>query len=276
MSQALFNLNVTRRIQSANYCYFQEGVLHPDRTMKVHDFIYLMQGAWEIYENNTRYLMTPGSVLMLSSHQHHFGKLPCQKNTRTMYFHIYEEKEDVFLDDRYSHKPTEGLVTIPTFSKVGRNPIIRRLFEEIVHLSWSSKPTNRMLARIKVSELITKLHGYNENGLPSIVDPVNYVIDLIEQNPSNEVAIDKLAEKLNISRRALTLKFKEKTGTSIKQFQIHLRLTLAAELLKNHSLVPIKQIAEQYSFYDEFHFSKLFKKQTGLTPSEYRKKSIKK
>lgn len=82
--------------------------------------------------------------------------------------------------------------------------------------------------------------------------------------------VDELAAKTKVSRRTLTKCFKEKTGLSIKQFQLNLKLQMAASLLANSPHASVKQVAEQFGFYDEFHFSRLFKRKMGQAPSELR------
>ena len=47
------------------------------------------------------------------------------------------------------------------------------------------------------------------------------------------------------------------------------RITIAKQLLADET-IPISVLSEQTGFSDQFHFSKTFKQQTGMSPSQYR------
>ena len=55
-------------------------------------------------------------------------------------------------------------------------------------------------------------------------------------------------------------------------FLRHVRIQRAEELIKR-SNYPVSQIAYAVGFSDPKYFSKCFKKETGMTPSEYREKT---
>ncbi|MNG10816.1 HTH-type transcriptional activator Btr [compost metagenome] len=65
--------------------------------------------------------------------------------------------------------------------------------------------------------------------------------------------------------------FKEGTGVTIKHFLSEYRIDRAKELLANRDL-KLFDIALQVGYGDGEYFSKIFKKVTGLQPSEYRKR----
>ncbi|MBQ4822034.1 helix-turn-helix domain-containing protein [Aquimarina sp. MMG016] len=63
---------------------------------------------------------------------------------------------------------------------------------------------------------------------------------------------------------------KTKTGKSANRW-IQDKILIEAQALLSKSSIPIKQIAYQLGYNEPTHFSKFFKKQTGLTPNQYRK-----
>ena len=86
-----------------------------------------------------------------------------------------------------------------------------------------------------------------------------------------EYSIDDLAREAGCSRRSLELRFAEVTGSGIAQHLWKLRLDRAKQLLRTttHTLADI---AEQSGFASPFHFSEKFKKETGITPGQFRKR----
>ena len=87
-----------------------------------------------------------------------------------------------------------------------------------------------------------------------------------------DYSIDTLARETGCSRRSLELRFAELSGIGIGQHLWKLRLDRAKELLRTttHTLADI---AEQSGFASPFHFSEKFKKETGITPGQFRKRS---
>lgn len=68
----------------------------------------------------------------------------------------------------------------------------------------------------------------------------------------------------------LSRKFKRETGMTITEYQQTLRIDQAKHLLKTETL-PIDEIAWMVGYDDASYFGRVFKKITGLTPSEYRR-----
>ncbi|MFD2114566.1 response regulator [Paenibacillus yanchengensis] len=81
---------------------------------------------------------------------------------------------------------------------------------------------------------------------------------------------DELADKFNISRSYFSQCFKDIVGTTYGNYIKVLQIERAKELLQAGD-EPIYWIAEHCGYKDEKYFSKLFKEETGLSPSTYRK-----
>ena len=56
-----------RRITSANYITSVNGMVHPDRILAEHDFLYMLDGEWEIIEDGHIYEMHRDDLLILSA-----------------------------------------------------------------------------------------------------------------------------------------------------------------------------------------------------------------
>ena len=82
-----------------------------------------------------------------------------------------------------------------------------------------------------------------------------------------------LAAECNISEVYFRKLFTKHFGISPKQFIIEMRIQKAKELLREGALSVIS-ISERCGFSNPYHFSRLFKEHTGITPSEYRKANL--
>ena len=79
---------------------------------------------------------------------------------------------------------------------------------------------------------------------------------------------------MGLTRKALYTIFKQLTGFSTKDYLIYYRMRKATSLLETTTL-PIETVAVSVGYRDQFHFSKEFKKNVGVSPSEYRKNVVK-
>ena len=56
-----------RHITSANYITSVNGMVHPDRVLPEHDFLYMLDGTWEVFEDGKKYEMESDDLLILAS-----------------------------------------------------------------------------------------------------------------------------------------------------------------------------------------------------------------
>jgi AraC-like DNA-binding protein len=96
------------------------------------------------------------------------------------------------------------------------------------------------------------------------------VIELIEKHFEDEkFSIDNLAEKVCMSVSQLNRKLNALIDQPAGQLIRSLRLQRAADLLK-HNAGSIAEISYKLTFTDQAYFSRAFKKQFGVSPSEFR------
>jgi transcriptional regulator GlxA family with amidase domain len=83
-------------------------------------------------------------------------------------------------------------------------------------------------------------------------------------------AIKQLVEQSNLPERTLKRRFKAATGTTLIDYIQNLRIEEAKRLLESGRL-PVDEISVEVSYEDVSFFRRVFKRLTGLTPSQYRK-----
>ena len=101
---------------------------------------------------------------------------------------------------------------------------------------------------------------------------INEAVVYIQQNYNRELTVDEVVNFCKLNRNYFSRKFKKVMGCSPQEFLIHQRLTNAAELMRLTAL-PIKTVAAQCGYHNQFHFSQAFKKYYGLPPQEWRKQN---
>ena len=92
---------------------------------------------------------------------------------------------------------------------------------------------------------------------------------IVEENMSNtEFSVEQLVKEMRVSRSKLYLKLKALTGQSSSEFVRTVRLKRAVQLLEN-SGYSVKEVMFMTGFNTASYFSKCFRQQFGIVPSEY-------
>lgn len=98
---------------------------------------------------------------------------------------------------------------------------------------------------------------------------LNPAFNYIEQHFDARFTLDNMASLCNISPSYFSKLFNRITGDNFANYVNMVRITKACELLI-HSEMPITMIAFELGFEDSSYFNKVFKRLTGITPSQYK------
>ena len=104
----------------------------------------------------------------------------------------------------------------------------------------------------------------------SIADQIKQVVETEYANPN--LCLQFLADKVHLSVSYVSKVFKDCEGVSVSDYCLGIRMGKAAELL-GQSGIPVKDIASAVGFSNENYFYAVFRKQRGLTPTEFRKRA---
>lgn len=94
----------------------------------------------------------------------------------------------------------------------------------------------------------------------------------LRENLSHQWTVEEMAALVGLGNTAFSEKVKNYTGFSPLNYLINIRISEAIKLLKRPN-VHVTDIALDVGFYSSQHFATTFKKLTGYTPSEFRKKN---
>lgn len=119
---------------------------------------------------------------------------------------------------------------------------------------------------IEFTERVERLHlGARPTKLTT--DLANYV----QRHLSEPISAEAIAKELYISRPYLSKKFKEESGQTITDFVLKEKTEEAKRLLR-YSEKSLSAISVYLGFSSQSHFSRVFRRYTGMNPGEYREK----
>ncbi|MDQ8733925.1 AraC family transcriptional regulator [Paenibacillus sp. LHD-38] len=100
---------------------------------------------------------------------------------------------------------------------------------------------------------------------------VQSIISYLENNYTEDIHLEQLQEHLHMSKFYLSKLFKEVTGITIFDFLYRRRINQAKILFLMQKKLTVTEVCFQVGFKHVAHFSRVFKKQTSVTPEQYKK-----
>lgn len=97
---------------------------------------------------------------------------------------------------------------------------------------------------------------------------ISQLLQYINENYDRDIGLTELGELVNMSPTYLSLLFKEEMGKSYVKYMTDLRMTKAKKLLAEGK--KVNEVSTMVGFNNYRYFCDVFKKNTGMTPSEYR------
>jgi two-component system, response regulator YesN len=93
--------------------------------------------------------------------------------------------------------------------------------------------------------------------------------DYIEKNYHKDISLDDVSRKIGISPYYFSKLFKEDMGEGFVEYLTKIRIEKAKELLSTTEY-SMKEICSMVGYADPNYFSRSFKKNVGVTPTEYK------
>ncbi|MEM9516150.1 MAG: AraC family transcriptional regulator [Actinomycetota bacterium] len=185
----------------------------------------------------------------------------------------------------YEHLGESGrrlLDALPPFFVVDRNDVgpgaLDLLASELTHdAPGQTLVLDRLLDLVTVSVLRYWFdrHGEDAPGWwRAATDPVvGPALRLLQHNPGHSWTVAEVASEVGVSRALLARRFNELVGQPPMQFLTEWRLSIAADLLLEPDST-VQAVAAQVGYGSGFALSTAFKREHGLTPTEYRAQTL--
>lgn len=110
-------------------------------------------------------------------------------------------------------------------------------------------------------------------GTDDHISVLKSVREYIEENYSRKISLEDICGHVFLSKSYLSNLFHEKTGSTIHDYILRVRIEKSIELMKNREL-SIKEIMKQCGFESQSYYTKAFRKLIGVNPGQYRNKFL--
>jgi AraC-like DNA-binding protein/mannose-6-phosphate isomerase-like protein (cupin superfamily) len=253
------------------------SVKYPHR----HDFfevLFLMRGTGFHVIDGNKYEIQPPCVFFMSPGQAH--KIDFSSDIEGF---IYIFTSDFYLINQTNRN---RLLEFPFFFTLRRDnpPLILNnpadvrfleiLFQKAIAETGNSDGVSVDLLRSVLDLILTSCSVLYQTDEPMVAGTKGHVVvkkffQLLEENYQNNLTVNEYAGLLAITPNHLTQTLIALTGKTSNQI-IKAKQILEIKRLLVHTNLPISEIAHQLNFADQSYFTKFFKRETGLSPLQYR------
>ncbi|MBS5787685.1 MAG: phosphoenolpyruvate hydrolase family protein [Clostridioides difficile] len=155
----------------------------------------------------------------------------------------------------YDNTDTMGYFGGSTFERIPSEEFITQKTKEF-----------KVTSRFKDDQLLNKmLEGVNKH-----YDYVEFVKEYVSIHYMEDISFTELAKVVHISRTHLSRLFNNEVGCTFSEYLSRYRINKAIDILKKEK-IQLKEVADLVGYKDYAHFSKVFKKQVGISPKKYTK-----
>ncbi|MBN8856371.1 MAG: AraC family transcriptional regulator [Sphingobacteriales bacterium 50-39] len=225
--------------------------------IKENDLMLIGPNVPHLYRNTEEYYQNKGLVAR-SSFIHFtddflgncFFDLPEMKLVRRLLDRSVLGLEILGKANRYVKSKLQEMESVPPANR------LIKLMEILVYLS-TSKELEPTLSRTFIANNT------------SDTDKIDTVFQFILKNFKNEIYIEEIAEKLNMSAASFSRYFKHHTRKTFSNYVTEIRISHACRLLMEGNY-SISEICYKSGFENLSNFYRHFKKHTGLIPKDYK------
>lgn len=125
------------------------------------------------------------------------------------------------------------------------------------------------LIRNSSASAVTPLKATHDTRQLAESSLVNSIIYFMQDNLDKAPSLGLLCSQFSVGRTYLSRIFKEATGSSPVNFWIHAKMKEAKKLIREENL-NVTQISETLGFTSIHHFTRMFKRMTGMSPTAYK------
>ena len=188
----------------------------------------------------------------------------------TYWVHFTGSDVDLLLD--YYGMPKDENVFF-----TGTSPDYQWLFKQMIQELQLCRVNYEDLLHMNLRHIFLMINRFLKEGTELDSDALNEVeraTHYFNENYNQNICIKDYAADRHMSDCWFNRTFKKVTKMTPMQYIIQLRMTNALNLLE-HTNYNITQVANAVGYDDAYYFSRLFKKNVGVAPTEYRKRKDK-
>lgn len=250
-----------------NYHKRHSQLLH--RHEDVLELFYVMKGEGQYIVGGREYIVQPGSLVICNANVLH-GETPFREHTMESYCCVLQNLCLVGLPENTLSRPAWNPVLYFSEDREAVEHILLALF--VLHTHPENRETCSRLANALLALVYSRLRKRQQpNGVTdkNTEEFIQSIMQYLDEHYMEPISLPDLGARFHISHHYLSHIFKDETGLSPMKYVMYRKIGESQNLLMNTDL-PVGAISDRLGFSDNCHFSAMFKKYIGITPSQYR------
>lgn len=241
-----------------------------------YELLGILRGSAEVRVRSESVILKKGDLLLINPNVFHAIKCIGEEENLCMIIqmrpNLFKEEKDSNFDIRFYLNSSSDEMPACGFGHFFRRMAC------VVYETTSQDKHAKFRARAQVCCLIADLFEYvvydvyfREPETSGTQELIIAIIHFLEENIAEEKIADLTCKRFGVSRKTLDRNLKMVVGVTVKEIIENLRVEKARDLLKN-SNKNMNYILDVCGFGSEKTFYRVFKRETGMTPNEFRKK----
>jgi AraC-like DNA-binding protein len=246
---------------------------------------YVMEGKFEWMINDHDHILYPGDLVLIQPGHKFGGQKGILDIGKLCWLYIEVNKfepADRIMFGKWSAIAKNEILAIGKILRLCNTPVLSRVKEagRILQTMQQELFDQQIGSSTRINQLIDELFIFiarkltlQNNTHRDFPQSFMNLEQSLRKNLSHNWTVEEMAAMVGLGTTTFTEKVKSYSGFSPLNYLITIRISEAIKLLKRNDL-SVTDIALDTGFYSSQHFSTTFKKLTGYTPSDFRKKNI--
>ena len=229
--------------------------------------LYVAAGKGHFYFNGKEHIVPAGNMVLYRPREEQRYYYYGADHTEVYWVHFTGNNVTNILR-QYGFKDGEHIVHSGTSLEYSH------IFQQMIRELKECRPhyENACIYRLHLLFILLSRLGEKKvrRKTPHMAGQMRTAVNYFHENYCKPISVSDYARDMGLSVSWFTRSFREYTGTSPAQYLISLRISAAQSLLEttDHN---VTEIAELVGYDNPLYFSRLFHKQTGMSPSDFRR-----
>lgn len=261
-------------ILHSGFAVLEAGERHLSRrNLDCFDLIFVLSGQLHMGEESSEWTVRAGQYLILRPNLFHWGSEPCEERTEFSWVHFRAAGE--WHDGMPTTLPADGLglLNLPQYGEIRNMQYTNEMLGEIDELQYKGTRLHKTLRRQHVFQELLLLMGAAETEQKNEMQAwrvATHAANWIEEHYALPLKAEDIGKALNFHPAYIARCMRMAYGLTPLNYAKQARLRHAKRLLITTDS-SIDDIAEKIGYGSNTYFTRLFSRQFGMTPSEFRR-----
>ena len=235
-----------------------------------YQLLYFASGKGYFNFDGQERVITKGNMILFRPGVSQIYNIYAEDKPETYWVHFTGSDVDLLLD--YYQMPKNESVFF-----TGTSPDYQWLFRQMIQELQLQRVNYEDLLNMNLRHIFLIINRYLQEGNDigtETLDEVERATHFFREHYNEQIIIENYARDHGMTANWFTQSFKKVTKFTPMQYIVHLRMTNAMNMIDSTDC-NITQVANAVGYDNSMYFSKVFKKYTGMTPTEYKRREHK-